>query len=303
MLFAAAQGSKSTRWLPLATRFTLASLGLASACDGSADPVAPEVPSAEAKTIAHGAAPTPSAKASTDEAPPQMTVKLIETPSPDPERRGLAVTFEIEAGWHIYWTNPGDSGLATRVRFTPVDGADFSSVAYPLPERFVAPGDIATFGYGHRTALFASVSGVAAGDRVQATASWLVCKESCIKQKAELELTLGESVDTSHEEFRARIPAPLEGDAAPALRSVWTSNARGVGLTVDFGDELPHAFFPNASDPLILDRNELVDTKLELHWRRGAASTPDGPQGVLVFGTPTQPRPFTLALEWPDAAS
>ena len=52
------------------------------------------------------------------------------------------VELRVEEGWHIYWTNPGDSGLPTRLTFPEQTGLDFGPVQYPLPDRFVAPGEI-----------------------------------------------------------------------------------------------------------------------------------------------------------------
>jgi hypothetical protein len=243
------------------------------------------------------------AKQGTDETPPEMAVALVETPGPTPGSTGLAVTFEIEDGWHIYWTNPGDSGLATRVEFSAIDGAKFTALRYPLPERFIAPGDITSFGYGHRTALFSSVRGAEKGQLISAKASWLVCKSTCIKQKAELSVILGETTTTEFETLRKRLPLKLDEAGAPKVAAEWTTDPRGVGLTLTFGDTRPFDFFPEASDPYILDSEKLGETSLELHWRRAAPTPPSGPQGLLVFGTREKPRAYTLDLPWPDPST
>lgn len=279
--------------------------GAAPVDPGPHEPVAKTAKTgpAEAKDAATQAVkPTKTTNANEGEKPPEMKVQLIQAPSDDPSKVALALTFEIEDGWHIYWTNPGDSGLPTKLTFPDQAGFEFGPVEYPLPDRFVAPGEIEGFGYGHRTALFSWVSGAKLGDRVKAKASWLVCKSACVKQDAELELSISNKSDASFEAFRARIPHSLDEDGAPGLVASWRKDETGTSLTVNFAGEVPHVFIPEATDPFILERNEIVDSRLQLHWRRAAESQPEGPQGVIVFGAPHQPRPFTLAIAWPQAS-
>ncbi len=45
----------------------------------------------------------------------------------------VAVRFEIDDGWHIYWTNPGDSGVATRLKLAAPEGYHVGPVRYPDP--------------------------------------------------------------------------------------------------------------------------------------------------------------------------
>jgi thiol:disulfide interchange protein DsbD len=273
-------------------------LGLA-ACDKSPEPAptqasTPPTPAPEAKAES----PAPEAKAEdTDEKPPKMTVELVETPSTVEGAHGLAVTFEIEDGWHIYWTNPGESGLPTRVKFAGPEDSEFDEALYPLPETFVAPGDIQSYGYGHRTALFSSVRGVEKGDEVTAKASWLVCKASCIKQDAELSLKLGEKTTDAFEDLRKRVPAAFS--EAPPSAPKWESADRNTTLTLTFSGEAPTRFIPASTDPFILESSTLEGQTLTLRWRRVAPSAPKAGQGVIVFGDEKNPRPYQLALDWP----
>src|SRR5258707_1292635 len=53
----------------------------------------------------------------------------------------LAVHLTVEPGWHIYWDNPGDSGLPTKIRPRGPEGFEFGAPRSPAPVREVAEGD------------------------------------------------------------------------------------------------------------------------------------------------------------------
>jgi thiol:disulfide interchange protein DsbD len=87
-----------------------------------------------------------------------------------------------EKGWHLYWKNPGDSGSSLRIE-------DFSNDpwTYPVPER-ISFGTIINFGYEKeillRTDLLADVW--ASQSKKSWEFQWLVCKEECIPERANL---------------------------------------------------------------------------------------------------------------------
>jgi DsbC/DsbD-like thiol-disulfide interchange protein len=107
----------------------------------------------------------------------------------------LAVLFKIEPGWHIYWTNPGDSGEATKVAFEVPEGFTVGELQFPIPRRFTQPGDIVGYGYEREVMLLATVTPpreMKSGRSItlRARPSWLVCEQVCIPGEATLELKL-----------------------------------------------------------------------------------------------------------------
>ncbi|MEY2631620.1 MAG: hypothetical protein RIR00_274, partial [Pseudomonadota bacterium] len=58
----------------------------------------------------------------------------------------LGVRQQIAPGWHTYWRNPGDSGMATRISWTLPAGARGGELLWPAPRRF-AEGSDSVFGY------------------------------------------------------------------------------------------------------------------------------------------------------------
>jgi len=107
----------------------------------------------------------------------------------------LGVLFRIKSGWHIYWQNPGDAGLATAVRFTLPAGFTASALRWPIPHRFEEAGDITAYGYTDSVLLFAEITPPkealkSTSATLAAAASWLVCRDKCVPGAAQLQLTL-----------------------------------------------------------------------------------------------------------------
>ena len=48
-----------------------------------------------------------------------------------------ALQFELADGWHIYWTNSGDSGLPPKAAWQLPDGFSAGDLQFPIPTRHV----------------------------------------------------------------------------------------------------------------------------------------------------------------------
>src|SRR5438874_269026 len=70
----------------------------------------------------------------------------------------LGVLLKIKPGWHVYWKNPGDSGMATKVNWKLPQGFEVGALRFPIPTRFVQPGDVITYGYEDELLLTATVT-------------------------------------------------------------------------------------------------------------------------------------------------
>ena len=100
----------------------------------------------------------------------------------------------IKPGWHVYWRNPGDSGLPTTIEWHLPSGFAAGDIRWPVPERFVQSG-IGNYGYAGSADLLVPITvppEVALGDTVvpAADASWLACAEICIPGGTTLSLRL-----------------------------------------------------------------------------------------------------------------
>ena len=102
--------------------------------------------------------------------------------------------LRIKPGWHVYWRNPGDSGLPTAIEWRLPSGFSAGSILWPVPEHFVQSG-IGNYGYAGSADLLVPITvpkEVAIGDTavLAAEASWLACAEICIPGGASLSLSL-----------------------------------------------------------------------------------------------------------------
>ncbi len=107
----------------------------------------------------------------------------------------VGVLFTIDKGWHIYWRNPGDAGLATSVDWQLPEGFTAGPLRWPQPETFQQPGDIVGYGYEGSALLVATVTppkDLPAGKDVVigAKATWLGCQEVCVPGHTSLTLAL-----------------------------------------------------------------------------------------------------------------
>jgi len=105
----------------------------------------------------------------------------------------VALRFDLEEDWHIYWKNPGDSGLAPSVKWNATDGVAIEDISWPLPER-IPFAHLVNYGYEGEVFLPVKVnvsqSLRARKINIRAEADWLVCKEDCIPGDAVLSLEL-----------------------------------------------------------------------------------------------------------------
>lgn len=123
--------------------------------------------------------------------------------------------------WHTYWKNPGDSGLATELKWTLPADWTASETQWPLAKK-IPIGPLANFGYENDVLLLSAIKVPANFDAssdgtmvAQLHAKWLVCSKECIPQEGQFEITiplLKTAVQNSaeFEQALAQVPRPLK---------------------------------------------------------------------------------------------
>jgi len=144
---------------------------------------------------------------------PRDTVQLVSaTNAADAGKTTLGLEFKLAPGWHIYWSNPGDAGLAPQIALDPPAAA--KSFSYPPPELLVQ-GPVGDYVLSGHVLLPFSASGV--GDSVAANASWLVCSDICVPEHARFVLALTGGVSAEAGLFSAPVivASPFPARIAP----------------------------------------------------------------------------------------
>jgi DsbC/DsbD-like thiol-disulfide interchange protein len=144
-------------------------------------------------------------------------IMLQETGTPGGEIM-LGLHFEIEKDWHIYWQNPGDSGIPVRASWTADNHFDFSSLLWPYPGTF-REEHLITYGYKDETLLMVPVNiseNTTPGTyTVEAFVEYLACKRICLPgfetHKIEIEIkesetTLNTKKRSLFDEFQSKLP-------------------------------------------------------------------------------------------------
>jgi thiol:disulfide interchange protein/DsbC/DsbD-like thiol-disulfide interchange protein len=106
----------------------------------------------------------------------------------------VALRLQQEPGWHTYWSDPGDAGLATSVEWSLPAGVKAGPLLWPQPLTFKDPGGLVGYGYKDEALLITEIrvpAGYSAGALpLKANANWLVCREVCIPGDAGVSLVL-----------------------------------------------------------------------------------------------------------------
>jgi thiol:disulfide interchange protein DsbD len=116
----------------------------------------------------------------------------------------LAVHIQLDDGWHTYWRNPGDAGMSPQIRWQLPSGMEAEPLLWPYPSMF-REGPLLTYGYSDNAWLFTRMTAPAQSGgsiTVGAQVEWLVCRDICIPQYAELKLAVP-VVDADEGGFRA----------------------------------------------------------------------------------------------------
>ena len=145
----------------------------------------------------------------------------------------LVVRLSLEKHWHIYWINPGASGMPTDVQVRLPAGFRAAPVRFPRPKTFPSPEGM-TYGYETSATIFVPITAPASLEdgtlEIPVEARWLVCKGVC---------RLGDATETvvlrtSAAAAPARPAADRFADARRRL-PVPASPTNGVAVTFEEG--------------------------------------------------------------------
>ena len=188
----------------------------------------------------------------------------------------LGLLISHQPGWHTYWKNAGDSGLATELNWQLPTGLTAGAIQWPVPE-VLRVGPLANYGYEGQVLLPVPVQ-VDAGFKPPASgrlelrlhANWLVCRVECIPEEGDFQLQL-----------------PAQGSTAgqgQAFARAWALQPKALAATV-------RARVLGASGST--DERKLPDERVQLRIE----GLPEALQGRTLDFYPESPDTFRHAAE------
>ncbi|MEZ0327014.1 MAG: protein-disulfide reductase DsbD domain-containing protein [Fimbriimonas sp.] len=139
----------------------------------------------------------------------------------------MSVILRTDPGWHVYWANPGDSGIPTTLTWTLPPGWSASEPMFGVPSRFTEK-DLVTYGFEGSTMILTKITAPAEARvgpvTIRVKADWLACKDSCIPGGANLKKTVTLAQKDMNSSMwgdrlfavEASVPKPVEGWKAEA---------------------------------------------------------------------------------------
>jgi thiol:disulfide interchange protein DsbD len=215
----------------------------------------------------------------------------------------LAVREKIQKGWHTYWRNPGDAGEPTRIAWTLPPGWSAGEIVWPAPRRLPV-GPLMDFGYEDEVTLPVPVTAPADARpgqtvKIEATASFLVCAETCVPGQAALAIDLPVTAGAPPPDpdgGPAISQALAEAPRRAALQAAFRPGPAGIalavtGAAVKAADKADAYFFPYDATAIAHAKPQAVDQgpegltlTLAPGFAFGKGTPPSTLAGVLAIG-------------------
>lgn len=113
----------------------------------------------------------------------------------------VAIRQDIEEGWHTYWRNPGDSGLAPKITWNLPEGFETGALLWPVPQSILIES-LTNYGYEDSATLiqeFRAPRSLPQGPlTLSAHIDLLVCKDICIPESHEASFSLNDGTNEDH---------------------------------------------------------------------------------------------------------
>jgi len=218
----------------------------------------------------------------------------------------LAFSQQLEDGWHVYWKNPGDSGLPLDFKWTLPEGASAGGIDYPAPHR-IPIGPLVNFGHQGAPIFLTSVTApanatIGSSMEIGLEATWLICADICVPETGAFSLSVpiveAPSVNVDATDLfakaRAAMPAAFQGEASFSVSGdKLTLQISGVELASD-------AYFfpatPNISEPAAIQKFARRGGAETLTIKGGNALSSLGEtlEGVIAIGDADEERAYSL---------
>lgn len=219
----------------------------------------------------------------------------------------LAFAQQLQSGWHVYWKNPGDSGLPLDFVWSLPDGAAASAIDYPAPHP-IPIGPLVNFGHEGAPIFLTSIKAPAQAEigsvlEIGLNATWLICAEICVPETGSFSLSIpvvaAPQADPAASDLfaraRAAMPRPFGGGATFSVSgqkiSLRLSGAPAGGKAYFF-PEISGASEPAAEQKVSRSGEDL---KIDVKAGPEAASIGERLEGVISIEGADSEHSFSLS--------
>jgi len=133
----------------------------------------------------------------------------------------IATEIKLAPNWHVYWENPGDSGLPVSIEWDAPDGFKFSEIDWPTPHK-ISYDILVNYGYYDNVTLLQTLKIpdiLPDGEQiVTASINMLICNEICIPEKHKISIDLNNLAkpNINNSEYiknaKAKLPIEISGE-------------------------------------------------------------------------------------------
>ena len=225
----------------------------------------------------------------------------------------IALDLEIEPGWHAYWKNPGEAGMAPQLEWTLPEGFNVQALEWPYPSRFNL-GEATAFGYSNKAILLAKIAPPSklTQDRaeIKVDLKWVVCNdETCLPgfSTDSLSLTISDeapqikSEEAAYfEEARGHIPkksVPLKTEQKQSIVETLLDAQDASETEVAEADFFPERHGVSRKVKVAVSQEPEKGSQVKLSYSIDPSGEPL--KGVLVVGK----KAYELHIETPQAAT
>ncbi|NMC61711.1 MAG: hypothetical protein GYA55_00940 [SAR324 cluster bacterium] len=132
---------------------------------------------------------------------------------------------------HVYWKNPGDSGMAPKLVWKTLSGLKVDEVLWPFPDR-IPFGHLVNYGYARQTFLLTKANlpvelSESRQISIVAHVEWIVCIEECVPGEGDLSLELPVEPNGDFQPSRWAAPMQEEREKLP-LDMNWSHNSAKI---------------------------------------------------------------------------
>ena len=193
-------------------------------------------------------------------------VRLIAGPSASDSSHGrwLGLEFQLDAGWHVYWRNPGDAGSPPTATWTVPSAWTLGEIEFPRPTRIDVP-PLAAFGYENRVVFPVRLRvGEEAPGVIRGRVSWVACKLECVSEEDSVTLRFDPAAVPTRD---AQLVADAVAELPQTKPTDWAATGESVGSNIvvairgSFTDARSAEFFP--SEPGVIEHSARVGVKID----------------------------------------